>query len=104
MVLQPTPISSSRFTWIASEKTFATEASDIEALFGMRNFYGCLGRVYDDACGVGLTIISERTGRTMVFALEKEERNGEGELLYWELLPANLRERKTGIKIHVFND
>jgi hypothetical protein len=74
MILTPNPISSSRFSFKGN--TFLAEASD----FG-RNFN--LGRVYDDACDEGFSIVSVKTGKVAVFALYNHEEDGEGDLVSW---------------------
>jgi len=38
-----------------------------------------LGRVYDDACDEGFTIVSKKTGKSAVFALETTIRDDSGE-------------------------
>jgi hypothetical protein len=89
-LLTPTRISSDRFTY--SGGMFVIEASDL----------GRLDRVYRDACDVGFTIVSARTGREVVFAEESPFRDGEGELLYTEFVSVTPGHR--GIKARVFND
>jgi hypothetical protein len=76
MILEPAPISTERFTYSADSKVFVAEASDLGDFR--------LGRVYDDACDVGMTLVSKRSGARLVFALSREVRNSEGELLFTE--------------------
>ena len=61
-------------------------------------------QVWNDACDTGLTLISQRTGREMVYAVEHIEKDRDGDLLFWDLLPANLSDRDGALKIRVFND
>lgn len=93
MILKPTPISSSMFTF--KNNTFVAEASD----FG-RNLR--LGQVYDDACDEGFTIISEKTGKGAVFALYNHEEDGEGDLVSYifKCVTPGL----THLKAVIFND
>lgn len=93
MILKPTPISSSMFTF--KNNTFVAEASD----FG-RNLR--LGRVYDDACDEGFTIISEKTGKGAVFAFYSHEEDGEGDLVSYifKCVTPGL----THLKAVIFND
>jgi hypothetical protein len=74
MILNPAPVSTRQFTYDAPTKNFAAELSDMNGL----------GRVYDDACDVGFTMVSARTGRQVVFVLAEEKRDGEGDTLLWE--------------------
>ena len=64
MMLAPSPVSSNKFFFNKSSGTFIAEASDLQ---GFR-----LGRVYDDACDEGFSIVSEKTGKSAVFALADE--------------------------------
>ena len=73
MLLNPTPICSSKFTF--TKNTFVSELSDL----GRPR----LGRVYDDACDEGFTIISKKTGKPAVFALYSSEDDSEGDVLSW---------------------
>jgi hypothetical protein len=93
MILTPTPISSSRFSFKGN--TFSAEASD----FG-RRFE--LGRVFDDAADEGFSIVSAKTGKIAVFALYNHEEDGEGDLVSWifHCVTPGL----THLKAVIFND
>ena len=60
MLLTPTPVSSKMFNYNAAAQVFTADASDLGRGFN-------LGQVYDDACDVGFTIISAKTGKPAVF-------------------------------------
>ncbi len=76
-VLRPTPIiPASKFSWRGTEG--CTEASDLPG-----RFPSDLGRVYDDSCDVGFTMLSDRSGRSAVFCLDHVEKDEEGDLLFW---------------------
>lgn len=77
-VLTPTRYSTRRFT--AINGMLVAEASDLDRP-------SPFGRVYDDACDEGLTLVSHVTGREMVFAVDHIERDREGDLMYWDLKP-----------------
>jgi hypothetical protein len=72
MILKPTPIHSSQFTF--SKNTFISELSDLGPAVRFE-------RVYDDACDIGFTIISEKTGMPAVFAFNGNRTDGEGDLI-----------------------
>lgn len=93
-LLNPKPVSTNRFTYHSGTATFVAEASDL----GRDPF----GRVWDDACDIGLTLVSARTGAQVVFAVAGEARDGEGDLLYWDLLPAD--RNAPALKVRVYND
>lgn len=77
MLLNPAPVSTARFQW--DGQRFSAEISDLPGF----------GRVYDDACDEGLTLVSaRRPGEQIVFAVTHIERDREGDLLYWDLAPA----------------
>jgi len=98
MILRPLPVKSSQFTWIREERRFVAEISDLGGQFG---------RVYDDACDEGLTLVSSQdSGRQdVVFAIDREECDAEGDVLYWDLVPASLALRsRVPFTVRVFND
>lgn len=101
-LLNPSLVSSDRFTVTDDGRAsdggvlMVAELSDLGREFRF-------GRVWDDACDVGLTIVSTRTGRQVVFAIEHEERDREGELLWIDLLPANRADRGTA-RVRLYND
>lgn len=87
--LNPCPISISRFT--RTGNVFAADMSEV-----------ALGRVYDDACDEGLTLVTD-TGRMVVMGIEREHRDREGELQYLELRPVKNAECGFAI-VHLYND
>ena len=93
MLLKPTPVSSSLFSF--KDNTFAAEASDFGPGYK-------LGRVYDDACDEGFSIVSAKTGNVAVFALYNYQEDGEGELLscVFHCVTPGL----TNLKAVIFND
>ena len=88
MILQPAPfVSTDKLSWSGPLRAFLVEASDI----------GPFGRVY------GLTLTSRYPGREpIVFAVHHVERDAEGDITYWDLKPADFRER--GFFVRVFNN
>lgn len=104
MIIQTVTHSSKLFATDAQSKTISAEASTLTA--GLRD-YPLFGRVYDDACDEGFSILSERTGRVVTWALDHEERDGEGDTLYWDLKPARIDELRAGLqgwRVRVYND
>lgn len=67
MLLNPTPISSSMFSF--KNNKFVAELSDL----GNPR----LERVYDDAADCGFSIVSEKTGKSAVFAFDGYDYSGE---------------------------
>lgn len=99
MILKPTPISTSRLTWCPRDREFVTDASLLDHQ-GLRP-----SRVYDDACDVGYTLVSHRTGKELVVAHDDTVKNREGEVVAWVYRPV----RRSGgldasISLHVLND
>lgn len=95
MTLNPSPVPSSRFGFDPTSNRLTAEASDLGDL---------LGRVWDDACDVGLTVVSDRTGARVTFVLGAETRDGEGELLYTDFEPANPRGPGGSCTVRLYND
>lgn len=94
--LTPNPVPSSLFTF--------TTDDGVQMLVSELSTVGRLGRVYDDACDVGLTVVSQRTGRKVVYSVQREHRDArEGELLWLDLTPANPAERNLPL-VRLFND
>jgi len=92
VLLNPAPINSSKFSF--SKGVFIAEASTLKGLK--------LGRVYDDACDMGFTIISEKTGKGAVFAQVEDSRDGEGDLISINFVCVT--PGLTNLKAVIFND
>lgn len=93
MLLNPYPRCSSNFTFAKDSNKFIGIASD----FGFR-----LGRIYDDACDEGFTIVSKRTGKSAVFALTERKYNDDNDLCSWEFVCVT--PGLSHLKAVVFND
>ena len=92
MLLNPEPISSSKFYFKSG--VFSAEASELRDLK--------LSRVYDDACDMGFTIISEKTGKGVVFAQTEDTVDREGDLLSINFV--SVTPGLTHLKVVIFND
>jgi PleD family two-component response regulator len=60
------------------------------------------GRVYDDACDEGLTLVSRYNGEELVLVVNHTEVDREGDLRYWDLVPADFRPARFAVR--VYND
>lgn len=97
-LLHPNPVLASQFTWLPDQRLYVAEASDL----GSRDPFG---RVYKDAVDVGLTLVSRHTGAELVLVVNHEERDSDGDVQYWDLVPADLRERqRQQFTVRVYND
>lgn len=92
--LRPAPVSTGQLTYSATENLLVAEASSLPPF----------GRVYDDACDEGLTVVSAHTGREVVFVVEDTVYSDDGELVCWDLRPAARDLRDNGFRLRVFND
>jgi len=98
VVLKPFPyLRSSEFSWNAETKKFSAFASDLKG-------FGRLGRVYDDACDEGFTMISDRTGREVVFVSAGTEHDREGDVQAWVFVPAVGQRDRPDCLVVIFND
>jgi hypothetical protein len=72
-MLKPKPVSIKQFSFDSAAQSFTGEISSTHGL----------GRVYDDACDEGLTVV----GKTdeVVFVVTDEVRDNEGDLTHWTL-------------------
>lgn len=88
--LRPLPLS--RFHWDRVLRRLSAEASD----FGPgRTGLWWLGRLYADACDVGIVIRSEATGREERFVLDETVRDdrGDDEVVAWTFKPLDPESR-----------
>lgn len=69
---------SKKFNYDHDTNAFTAWASDL----GPHMF----DRIYDDACDIGLSIVSHKTGAVSTFYVDKEERN-DGDIMAWHLKP-----------------
>jgi hypothetical protein len=92
MILKPAPISSSKFAF--ENGVFSAEASELKDLK--------LGRIYDDSCDMGFTIISEKTGNGVVFAQTEDTLDTEGDLISINFV--SVTPGMTNLKVVIFND
>lgn len=101
MLLHPTTIETSRLTWDASSRLFASDDSDLPRP----------SQVYDDACDVGYTLRSHLTGQEIVFVQSNVVRDREGDIMFWVYTPApedrvarRVGFTATSLVLHIFND
>ena len=92
MILHPAPVSTRQLTYDAAKNEFVGDISDTHGF----------GRVYDDACDEGLTLVSARTGREVVFVVTRTVRDNDGDVSFWLLAPAVSAEPFYTIRL--FND
>jgi hypothetical protein len=92
-ILRPTIIGTHLLTWYPSDKLFSAEDSDLPRP----------SRVYDDACDLGYTVVSARTGRAVVVVFESVTRDAQGDVLYWDARPVVRSEREL-FTLRIFND
>jgi len=71
MILKPAPVSSSHFSF--KNNVFIAELSEVP----VKHFQ----RVFDDACDLGFTIISAKTGNHVVFAIDRYELDADDDLV-----------------------
>lgn len=73
-ILKPAPVSIKQISFSKALGAFTAEISSTNGL----------GRVFDDSCDVGLTVVGT-TGREIVFVVNGEHRDGEGDVTHWTL-------------------
>lgn len=77
MILKPPTTPTRQLTWHCADRQWVGEHSSTNGF----------GRVYDDACDEGLTLVGDRTGREVVYVVDHTEVE-DGEIRYWILVPA----------------
>ena len=70
-------VGSERFTWHKDCNSFIAEASDLPKGFDP------LSQVWNDACDAGFILVSERTGKELLFTFSHEDKNIEHETMGW---------------------
>jgi hypothetical protein len=93
-LLHPPATSSAQLTWEPSSAEYVGEASSTHGL----------GRVYADACDEGLTLVSATTLRSVVLVVTHEERDSEGDTLFWLLEPVRSAWVQRPFRVRLFND
>ena len=88
--LRPAPVSTYRFTYNEDTRTFVAFLSDLP--------FSEFGRVYADSVDEGLTLISAKTNKEIVFVVE-EIKTREGDILAWELKAVG-----ASYSMKIFND
>ena len=92
------PISSSHFSYNKNDKVFSIEASDLKG-------FPFDGLLYDDSCDGGFVLVSEKTGRSQPYYLNRNIYNKDYDLLSQEFLPAEpMLPGAEGTKVIVYND
>ncbi len=89
--LKPAPVSTRQLSWFADERRYVGEISSTNGF----------GRVYDDACDEGLTLVSARTGNEQVFVVADVDVDSEGDVRFWTLKPVD---RHLDVSVTLFND
>ena len=75
--LRPAPISSRQLHFDANTNEWVGEISSTNGF----------GRVWNDSCDEGLTLVSADSGRETVFYVNRTIRNTDGDIAFWILAP-----------------
>jgi len=92
-LLHPAATSTRQLSYDAATNRYVGEISSTNGF----------GRVYADACDEGLTLVSARTGVEIVFVITGTDKDAEGEIVSWTLVPA-IPSAWGGGSILLFND
>lgn len=102
----PIEFRTSQFQFNRGTEVFTADASD----FGPGAFQAIFteqGRVYNDSCDVGFTLVSSKTGKKIIFVLAHTENDRDGDTQYWEFTPAvgpAIAFTHIDLRVRVFND
>tara|TARA_R110000772_G_scaffold16535_6_gene46835 strand:- start:787 stop:1092 length:306 start_codon:yes stop_codon:yes gene_type:complete len=97
-LLRPNRLSVEFFTY--TDKTFYADASDLEQ-GGDRLMFD---RVWADSCDEGFTLVNPATGGEAVFYLNDTQKDEEGDITDWRLIPVDKELVAQGITAVVWND
>ena len=93
-------LSTNRFTYDKSTKEFVAEISELGS--------NVFNRVYPDSCDVGFALVSHVTGKETDWVVQTEQRDPDGDILFWSLLPTSNSLRANpqlaGVTVTVMND
>ena len=93
-------LSTKRFAYRAADKTFTAEVSELTPNFGFE-------RIYNDSLDMGFTLVSQNTGKEVVYAVQ-QEMTVDGEVHGWELVPTRESRNQVpgavGTRVFVWND
>lgn len=78
MKLKIDEISTKELTWWPEDNQFSGYISDLS-----RRHFNHSRRIWDDACDVGFELKSAKTGKSVIFALEKVDTDAEGDIGGW---------------------
>lgn len=92
MILRPPTTPTSQLFWDAPDRQYV---GDISSTHGF-------GQVYDDACDEGMTLVNMRTGREVVFVVDRTEVR-DGDIVSWTLRPLR-GVCLAGCSVLLFND
>jgi hypothetical protein len=76
-VLRPNPVNAAMFMWNAEDRTYFIDMSQL----------GGFGRVYDDACDEGLTLVERHGLREVVCVVEDQKMDRDNDITMWVLKP-----------------
>lgn len=94
MRLRPAPVPAAQLSYNAGLRQYVGEISSTHGF----------GRVWDDACDQGLTLIG-RTGTEIVFVVIEAHRSADGDTTDWLLRPAApVEPRLADLTLVLFND
>lgn len=96
-ILRTRRVSLRLFFWDRQANKLVAEISDLGTGFRFE-------RVYDDACDVGFSVESHRTGRAVTYAIDHEQRDADGDVQWWDLVPAAGAACSSLPPIRLFND
>ena len=97
------PISSEYFTYDSKDKTFSVWISDTNGKLDWK-------QLYDDACDIGFSMMSESSGKVATFSLLEAVSTGDAddEVTHWIFEPTHESVQENpqlkGVKVIVWND
>ena len=98
MILGGPKISTRFFSFDKEDLTLIAEDSTLRA-----NGFTGPDLLYDDACDIGFTLVSTKTGNSKIFYHEKTIRDSEGDILYWTYNEIE-GPKSTNLRVKIFND
>lgn len=99
-----TKVSGKNITWNndRDNERVCTACCDVSDIGGYWN--ALLQPLFDDACDIGFTVVSHRTGKEMKFLWASDEYDSEGELIGMRFVSVTPVDGKRWCNLTVYND
>jgi hypothetical protein len=105
--LQVPQYSTELFHYDAASKVLSVDMSQLSHGRG-KPLLAVYGRLYGDACDIGIELVSHRTRECARFALREQKADSDSDIMHWDFYPTTetlrAQPQLEGHVVRVFND